>query len=249
MQDQPQPDHERQHGGDNEDKTDCVFGRKPSVKQITSDTPKKGYFSKFKNWVNLFTLLFVATYTCLTYCALRVSEDVALSTKDSADAAVVGAQPAVFVRQVLLNDISYLDKTVDSLPVEADKESKICIEFSNVGKSPAIVTRYAINWDESPELPPVPPEPKNIRVYDTDIPTEGRRPICEPVQKILLTKDRIAAINEGRSNLWVYGFVDFTDILEWKHTVRFATIWTKSGFARGGPEAYNKSLKHREDHE
>ncbi len=63
---------------------------------------------------------------------------------------------------------------------------------------------------------------------------------------ISLTKEELDAIDDGRTKLWVYGYVDCRDFLRRKHRVGFCLSWFLGTGAlaagltedKDGPEAY-----------
>jgi hypothetical protein len=63
--------HETEQRNTSDEKAPNVGPRQSAVEGNSADAKKDGYFSKFGNWVNLLTLLFVAAYTVITFVQWR----------------------------------------------------------------------------------------------------------------------------------------------------------------------------------
>jgi hypothetical protein len=122
----PETEHQEQQAKGGQHETNGIAGRQSIAEQNPGNNPKKGYFSKFKNWVSLFTLLLVGTYTVLTYCAL-------LETRRS----VVASTRAW---------VGPYEVSVDGIGPQSET-ANIVLKYKNAGKEPALNFNDSYNDD------------------------------------------------------------------------------------------------------
>ena len=133
MNEQPDPYHQGQEAHANEREAVGVPGWKPIVEQTPGQKPKKNYFSKFKNWVTLLTLLFVGAYTLLTYFTLKNSEDT-LGTARKANE--IASRPYI---KIVFKPETFRFAKRPGLPNNFPDTLAIDFSVKNFGKLPAPV--------------------------------------------------------------------------------------------------------------
>lgn len=119
MQEQPQAEHKNEQTGDGHEKPSYTHFWDTEEQQKTGYQKAKEYFRDWHNKVSTLTLLFVAAYTLLTYCALRNTQD---QTKISHQALAASQRP-------------WIGSPVDVSKKESDGSVIFTLTFRNVGHS------------------------------------------------------------------------------------------------------------------
>jgi hypothetical protein len=120
MQEQPETKHEGQQAGEGQGKSSTVPPGQAAVEQPRRANPKRGYFSKPHNWINLLTLLFVGAYTVITFFILYNSQEQIKISRD--------------VEKRQLRAYVFID-TIS--PFVQEKLIEAVIHFKNSGQTPA----------------------------------------------------------------------------------------------------------------
>jgi hypothetical protein len=120
--------------------------------------------------------------------------------------------------------------------------------LTNHGKTPARVTKISVRQDQVPNINALPSEPEyqNERSVDIILPPGAN---IQP-ENVGVNASDFAAITQGTSRLFVYGFVDYADFGKKPRQTRFCLIYhvphgfnpVPAGFYDYGnaPEAYTR---------
>lgn len=159
------------------------------------------------------------------------------ASQRSAQAAIWAELPAVFIAEAYLvgPNPEGVATAFKGEPLEAGRRYYINVDLRNVGKNPAIVTRYAVEAKVAAQLP-LEPEYPNARggtfvIESKDIYT------VPATQPITLTPEQIADVDAERQFFWVWGFVLYRDFMESNHEVGFISGWRSEGGANCFVEA------------
>ncbi len=120
----------------------------------------------------------------------------------------------------------------------------------NAGRTPAWTVRMRLRAQQFPSLKDIPPEPIYEGEETKHFDGEAALPPGASVAPLRVGVDAhdFTAIRQGKSFLYVYGFIDYMDIYKRSFSTRFCFLYhvpggfnpIPEGFVFGGPSAYNK---------
>ena len=229
------PDNKEQAGGATEHaKPPCPLACKVAVR--TFDAP-----------VALFTALLVFVVSVQLIWMAR-QESV---LQDSVNVASKAAAAALTQAEAFkLSERAYVKMSHDPPGVEFHVTSEgqswltVGLSVKNWGKTPARVVKAVICYRCTPGIEMLPEKP----VYDENA-------VHAQVQAFLVTNDftgyvyerriptqQVIDVKEGRSNLWVYGHVEYLDIFDVLHVAGYGTFYVPEydDPARYGPRQFEK---------
>lgn len=139
--------------------------------------------------------------------------------------------PIPIIRSLKL--VEYTDmsgpSTVDPVPPgPIPKFCRVLPEVHNLGRTPASVTNFCINWVVSPDLPAFPNyKPNSIKteLYLRLGPNTGTWLRLDPDGDLQLTDDERQRIELRRADLWIYGFFSYQHLLGETYRVGFLARW------------------------
>jgi len=201
----------------------------------------------FDDPVALFTALLVfVVFLQLIWMARQESV-----LQDSVDVASKAADAALTQAEALkLSERAYVKMSHDPPGVEFHRTSEgqswltVGLSVKNWGKTPARVVKAVICYRCTPGIEMLPKMP----VYDENA-------VHAQVQSFLVTNDfagylyerlipteHVIAVKEGRSNLWVYGHVEYLDMFDVLHVAGYGTFYVPEYDepARYGPGQFEK---------
>jgi hypothetical protein len=233
MQEQPEAEHEGKQARESQCEAPEAAVRQAVIEQPSGQAPKKGYFHKLKNWVSLFTLIFVGAYTVLTFCTLHTAQEQVAISRDVERRqlrAYVGLQDAAL--QCPNCRVVNFEQPVPTNETTVESADVFTIWAKNGGLTPAENTFVYINWESI--------DPG--KAWPTDVTFEDRSRmvnIVESKQLILpgasfqfalpvRVADFNAAINH-KIRLIVYGHADYSDIFGCAHVTDFCLVYEPTG--------------------
>jgi hypothetical protein len=199
----------------------------------------------------IFTAI-VASFTGLLWLAIRnhhrilegslkAAQQMAAAAKQTADATRGHEFPSVFLTIMELKS----DRK-DALPERALKVGCYAVRFTNIGRTPAYVSRISLNFEVRDKLPF---DPVYHRTTDLDH-IHFIQPSIETVETELQftiePDDVIQDILEKKIRLWAYGYVAFADFLGDEYRSGFCGYLEgykenrafSSRFVQDGPKQY-----------
>jgi hypothetical protein len=112
------------------------------------------------------------------------------------------------------------------LPGPIPKFCRVLPEIYNLGRTPAIVTRFSLQWVVSEDLPET-PQYRNIKDVRLRIERSIRLWIrIDPDGNIPLTDAERQSIEFQRTVLWAYGFFVYQHLLGETYHVGFLARWS-----------------------
>jgi hypothetical protein len=109
--------------------------------------------------------------------------------------------------------------------------ARIEMTFANVGETPAFVTGHCLDCVVAGRLPPDPS-------YRTAV-ADAVGTMIEPNRTFRITlmpePPRDQQKNKKTHQMWIYGFISFTDFLDQPHERRFCLRWSRNS---GGPTGF-----------
>jgi hypothetical protein len=176
------------------------------------------WIDKWQDPVGIFTGLLVL----VTAYQARITRTSLRDSKIAAEAANRSAQLAVSIQvpRLILFKLSIEDVGVGNLAAKL-QSPRARVVLKNYGKTPAFLESQALGIYVGLSLPEKPNyspfaydlEPENIVEPDAQYTLNGIRPLHHP--------EKISAIIEQRTFLWVYGYVQYKDFLGARHITRF----------------------------
>ncbi len=199
----------------------------------------------------IFTAI-VAAFTGLLWSAIRIhhrilegslktAQQTAAAAKQTADATRGPEFPSVFLTTMKLKS----DRK-DALPERALKVGRYAVRFTNIGRTPAYVSRISLNFEVRDKLPF---DPVYHRTTDMDH-VHFIQPSIETdeteLQFTIEPDDVIQDILEKKTRLWVYGYIAFRDFVGDEYRSGFCGYLEgyrenrtfSSRFVQDGPKQY-----------
>jgi hypothetical protein len=173
--------------------------------------------------------------------SLRAAQQMAAAAKQTADATRGHEFPSVFLTTMELKS----DRK-DALLERALKVGRYAVRFTNIGRTPAYVSRISLNFEVRGKLPF---DPVYHRTTDLDH-IHFIQPSIETdeteLQFTIEPDDVIQDILEKKIRLWAYGYVAFTDFLGDEYRSGFCGYLEgykenrafSSRFVQDGPKQY-----------
>ena len=98
----------------------------------------------------------------------------------------------------------------------------LAVAFTNRGKTPALIRRIAQKSERVKHGTPLPPDPdySDALIVDADFQAAPEIPVV-PIEQVPVSSMEFAAIRQRTQDLYVYGFVEYTDIHGQAHETRF----------------------------
>ena len=136
--------------------------------------------------------------------------------------------PAPVIDAIKLVDYTDIDGPAVVDPVPPGPIPQFCRvlpEIYNLGRTPAHVTQFSLQWAVSQDLPEAPRydniKPTNLRIERTTrlwirFDADGNMPLTDSERQL---------IQSGRSTLWAYGFFAHTHLLGETYRVGFLAKW------------------------
>ncbi|WP_166141438.1 hypothetical protein [Methylosinus sp. RM1] len=171
---------------------------------------------------------------------LGVARDAAMAAQKSASAAIGLETPKIFLNSMSLERATTLEECLE--------RPQIAIAVKNHGRTPAFLIESCVDVNAGA----LPSEP----VYRNVIPlpvgavleAHDERPLdAAALMGSRIPKQARTAIAEGKTFLWVYGYISYRDFLGGTHVARFCkrfrpqTPGSKEGWDDGdAPKAYTK---------
>lgn len=192
-----------------------------------------------KLWVSTETLAYAAVEQCKDMKdSIAAAQTSANAAKRSADAAIAVQLPKVFLSNVSLFGVG--------IPTNDLKVAKVRASVINYGNTPAFITREAFELIIAPSLPITPVYDRAFDAIDgTVIQPNKSHPLTEAVSRQVLSDQDIADIQFGSLQMWVYGFVMYTDFLGEPHGTGFCRVFhIFDGKLKGQPPRF---LSHEQE--
>ena len=182
-------------------------------------------------------LLVPATLIIAIYAVVQAS-----AAKISANAQMDANRTWLLVTVGNLPDITPVPDMLQVLWIEP--------RVANEGKTPAWITKMRLRAQQFPSLKDIPTEPIYEGGETKHFDGEAALPPGASVAPLRVGVDAhdFIAIRQGKSFLYVYGFIDYMDIYKRPFGTRFCFLYhvpggfnpIPEGFVFGGPSAYNK---------
>jgi hypothetical protein len=191
-----------------------------------------GYKGRITDWLlSLFTFFLVAVGAVQGYFLLRTlsaTETAAKSAERQSKAAIAVELPIVRVINLKLAEFDDSGKAIEGNdPVAAGDLPgiyHIFLAFKNAGRSIAHVNKISVNHVLAIKLPDEPTYSAWAKLA-FDVEQQGNAWYHWFLTSIKLSKDERERLVIGGTNLWVYGFMAFTDFMGDPHESRFVGLW------------------------
>lgn len=192
-----------------------------------------------QTWFNGFLVLFTAALVAVGGLqahrlrqTVEATKEAAEAAKKSADATEVAASAAKTSAEALIRSEwpRLLFERFDPIgPIPKDHSPpnwpNVIVGFRNYGRTPAFVTEIFIGSQLIPDLPPDPTywSPIPVKPVVAVAPNETFTPsryLAGP-----LCKGDLDAILQGKTNYWLYGYVNYLDFRGDTHMTGFCARW------------------------
>lgn len=226
-------------------------------KQQAAQTEAKPFLTHGE-WV---MAILTAVYVIISYFVLQAIKREARIGQQAADAATKSADALMNAERawLLARTVDVDSRTKEILTgrireAVRPREQGVTIRFeycfTNLGRTPARITRIGARFQKLQTLADLPAEPNyGIAVLDVQLvlaPNDSTNltwQVLEPDG--VLTGDEVVSITLGKAFLYAYGFVKYLDIFDRQQEARFGYVWhmpetfdTYFGFRIAGPPAY-----------
>lgn len=186
----------------------------------------------------------------------RAAIAAAESAEKSANHSLAVEQPIIAVtRLVLRNDIGTTDGQFHRLP---EGKCKIEVQFTNYGRTPAVLKTIAVCHTFRLDLPKIPIYEHVESFNDGDVigPHVGEKPKSwnhETKYDLTFQADTIDREASGYTRLWVFGYLEYEDFIGITHKLGFCARWyggvnsppRLGRLKEEGPETYRYKYKSR----
>jgi hypothetical protein len=222
MQEQPETQHENEQSAEGHEESLYAALRQAEEKQNSRYQKARTYFSEWRNVVATLTLLFVGSYTVLTYFLLSSSHEQARISRDTEQ------------RQLR----AYISAAVERYPDITAEHLELTMVMKNHGQTPAFDMR---GWSIMviSEFSPLPEG--IVREGEAEMENQGDKTVLFPGEERRgATLDGVGSVGKSRDpteaerlgiqlgfkSLWVFGKITYQDAFGVDRFTRFRLFQT-----------------------